>query len=220
MKKLLFTFFIAAASLAVNAQATFGIHANGILSSAKAEEKEGNTTVSTKFDSRFSWKAGVVADMPISENISFMPQLNLLSKGGKMSQSESGFSSSMEMRFTYLELPLNFVYNHTSGLFIGAGPSLSYGIGGEAEVSLSGGGINESETVKIKFDGDDEANDDKAHLKALELGANLIAGYRLSNGLFFNVQYNHGLSNIDPAEGSSFKNKYFGFGIGYFFSAK
>ena len=219
MKKFMFTFFIAAASMAVNAQ-TFGVHANGILASAKSEEKDQNTTLSTKLDSRFSWKAGVVGDIPIAENFSFMPQLNILSKGGKLSQSEAGFTSSMEMKFTYLELPLNLVFSHTSGLFIGAGPSLSYGIGGEAEVTVSGGGLSETGTVKIKFDGDDEANDDNAHLKALELGANVIAGYRLSNGLFFNVQYNQGLSNIDPSEGSSFKNKYFGFGIGYFFGAQ
>ena len=180
-----------------------------------------------------------MAQVPISYNLSFMPQLNLLSKGGKLDQSEtSDFGGTTvtetikaDAKLTYVELPLNFVYTTADaeeglgGFFIGIGPNIGFGLGGKIDgtYTISALGQTESEPLDtdVKFDGksDDEldSNDEDAHFKRLDFGANIIAGYQLSNGLFINAHYTHGFSNINPNSGIESKNRYFGFGIGYFF---
>ena len=115
MKKSLLTMCMVVASCILYAQG-IGVHANVIFPS--------NTFGGDVDDSktRVSWKVGLVADAPISENFRFMPQLNLLSKGGK--EEEDG--DKMTTNLTYIELPLNFVYSVDggTGFFAGAGPQL------------------------------------------------------------------------------------------------
>jgi hypothetical protein len=235
MRKVFIAFSLLTVSvLGAQAQTTFGVHGNGILASMKGEFKDDNgETQKQEGKNRFSWKAGVFANVPLAETFSFMPQLNLLSKGTKIDQKESvdffGTTYSVDLKgeskLTYLELPLYFVYNsysETGGFFGGVGPVLSYGIGGKEEitstVTIGGDTQTESGEYDVKFDGKENSdNDNVSHYKALEFGAGIIAGYRLANGLFINAHYNLGLSNISPDKDSKVKNRYVGFGIGYTF---
>lgn len=213
----------------VVAQPTFGIHANGIRATMKMETTEDGESATANYnEGLYGGKVGVIAKMPIGTNLSFMPQLNLLSKGGKFEESESGNELGVEysidakdkVNLTYLELPLNVVYNYNS-FFIGAGPSISYGLSGKGDVyykfSFDGNADENAYDYKVKFDGKENADDDDYHLNAFEFGANIFAGYQLPNGLFFSAQYNKGLSNISPQEGTTLKTGYFGIGVGYFF---
>ena len=234
MRKIFLAFSLFTISaIGAHAQTSFGIHANGILASAKLEGPDDDGNIQ-KIDAknRFSYKFGVFAMLPLAETFSFMPQLNYLSKGGKIDESESQevfgttFTLDIEgdMKHSYLELPLYFVYNsfsETGGFFGGIGPVISYGLGGKEDITYTtriGTDTNsESESFNVKFDGKKDATDNDSHYKALEMGAGVIAGYRLSNGLFINAHYNLGLSNVSPEDKSKLKNKYLGFGIGYTF---
>ncbi len=235
MKKTFLLIGLITMSYLVKAQPTFGVHVNGIYASAKAESTEDGQTFKLDYKGRVSWKVGVVAEIPVSETFSFMPQLNFLSKGGKLKQTESfneaGLNFTIDIRdelsLSYLELPLNLVYNHFSGFFVGGGPSISYGLGGKSKFSFTetatvlGETITDSEsgTVNVKFDGESGAADDDRHLNRFEFGATILAGYKLSNGAFINLHYNKGFSNISPEANSTFKNQYFGIGIGYMFGS-
>lgn len=251
---LLFGMLLAAGVL--HAQARFGIHANGIVSTYSYEvSSAGMNQLSVDPNYGASWKAGVAAIVPIGSKISFMPQLNVLSKGnkdGKLSlvipvpvPDESGqtfevpvtLKSEFESRFTYLELPLNFVYN-TNGkkgsFFIGIGPSLSYGLGGKEKASatflLNGVPLDIPELNELSLDADvkfDGAKFDSSHLikkeshyKALEVGGNVLTGYRFANGFFIQATYNMGFIDIDPNEDAKIKNRYIGLGLGYFFNRR
>jgi hypothetical protein len=228
MRKILFVFGLLTAVSAANAQTTFGVHANGIMASGTQEFGDEKSDIK----SLMSWKIGGVATIGLSENFQFMPQLNILSKGGKQEESykeDMGGGMMLEekeevkYKLTYVEIPLNFVYNSGS-FFIGAGPSISLGMSGKADykytVTFDGETESESDSYDIKFDGDKDADDEAAHLKMFEFGANVFAGYKLSNGIFISAQYNHGLSNISPYEETTWKNKYVGIGVGYFFGGK
>jgi hypothetical protein len=202
MRKLIVTITAPIAFFVLNAQTTFGIHGDVIFSKQKI--KANGITITG--DDRTSWKAGLISNIPLASQFAFMPQLNLLSKGTKLSfQGVSG-----ESKLTYLELPLNFAYT-SNGFFIGLGPVLSYGLSGKEE---SGG-----TSTDVKFDGEANPTDDLSHYKAFEFGGDIIAGYKLANGIFFNAHYNMGFSNIYPTSDGDVKNQYFGFGIGYFFNA-
>jgi hypothetical protein len=234
MKKVMLLAVVLALASIAHSQVSIGIHGNVIGASMK------NTEDGQDFDlkNRISWKGGLVAQIPISYSLTFMPQLNVLSKGGKMDESETtdfGGTSVTEsikadMKLTYVELPLNIVYSTAgeeggAGFFIGLGPSIGLGLSGKfkGDYTVSAMGQTESEPIDtdIKFDGknDDEvdANDEDGHFKRLDFGANVIAGYQLSNGVFINAHYNYSFSNINPNAGVESKNRYFGIGIGYFF---
>lgn len=229
MKKgILLVLLSAGVALAANAQVSFGVHANGIGAGGKMESEVEGETIKFDLKNRFSWKAGAVAFVPIAPNFTIMAQLNLLSKGGKISESYSesyegtdySIETKMEARLTYIEVPLNITYS-SENFWVGAGPSLSYGIGGKSTssfVTKADGKVVESseEEGKVKFDGKADNSDD-LHLKALEMGANFTAGYKFNNGLFVQANFNLGLSNISPAENSTWKNRYFGIGVGYVF---
>lgn len=220
-------------AIGAQAQTSIGIHANGILASFKAEgQDENGQTQKIEGKNRFSWKAGLFASVPLGETFSFMPQLNVVSKGGKIEETETTevFGNTIttkldgEIKHTYLELPLYLVYNsfsETGGFFGGVGPVVSYGIGGKEKYTVTStfGGSTQTatESSKVKFDGKENAQDEDAHYKGIEFGAGVIAGYRLSNGLFINAHYNLGFSNVSPEDNTKIKNKYVGFGIGYFF---
>lgn len=232
MKKLVLAFMGMAFITAVNAQHSFGIHANGIMSTYSGEYKDGNMTIKQDGKYKASWKAGVAANLLLVDNFVFMPQLNILNKGTKIEESGSEtvmgvpytYKVDGKSDFTYLEMPLYFMYSSNGelgGFFAGLGPVLSYGLSGKekATTSITFGGSTQSETSdgKVKFDGKKDANDDFSHYKAFEFGGGLIAGYKTASGLFVNAHYHHGFSNISPDTDTKIKNKYFGVGIGYFF---
>jgi hypothetical protein len=209
MKKL----FVASAFLLSfcwsQAQIQLGVHTDGIFAYQTAKASGTNATT----DSRFSWKAGLVGNLGLNRQISFMPQLNLVNKGAKFEYTGTGNTVTQVTKLTYIELPLNLVYNF-NGFFGGIGPVLSYGVSGKQTV-LDGA---DTRSYKMKFDGKTDISDGYSHMKAFEFGGDLIAGYKLKNGVFFNAQYNLGLSNVGSSPEGTLKNNYFGFGVGYFFS--
>ena len=79
------------------------------------------------------------------------------------------------------------------------------------------GPVNESENASIKFDGKDNGDDDNAHFKRFEFGANAFAGYQLNNGLSFQLQYRPDFTNISVEKNMSYKNNYFGLSLRYRF---
>ncbi len=239
MKKISILLF---ASLLISAagysQVEFGIQAGGNLGKT-IEENDGVKQEGNKF--LFGFKFGGVAKISLSDQFSFMPELNYVSKGGKLDFTEvvkegiitTTTKAAGETRMSFIEVPLNLTYNTASedgsGFFGGLGPVISLGIGGKTDgtatttIEVTGFPTQTaSSTYKadIKFDGKKDATDDYAHLKGLEFGGNVFAGYKLSNGVFAKASYNMGFSNLSPEDKTSFKTSYFGLTIGYFFGQK
>jgi Outer membrane protein beta-barrel domain len=204
---------------------SFGVQLGGNLAGATSKTTVNGTSVSQNYKSKFGILAGIVAELPLTDNISFRPELNFIQKGGTASSSQTvfGFTITNESKstFSYLELPLNVVYNVEAGpgnLFVGAGPTLGYGLSGKTKNKATSGNTTTNTDVSVKFDGKDNANDGKGHLKAFDFGANILAGYKLPSGIFIKAGYTFGLSNISPAANSTYKNKGLSIGVGYFFS--
>jgi hypothetical protein len=181
--------------------ARFGFDA-GILSSM-AKVTSDNQTSSSK--SRIGFNVGVLVDVKMGNDFSFQPGLNFVQKGGKDDEG----STSADISLNFLELPLDFIYHakgKTGSFFIGAGPSLSYGLSGKAKVTS--GGVTITESLHL---GSSE-NDD---LKRLEFGGNVLTGYEWKSGVFISFNYNAGFSNMSPQTGTKWKNNYVGLHIGF-----
>lgn len=205
MKKNVLLVFALLGALSTYAQMTFGVKAGFSYANVSMENNAGKTGLP-------AFHAGVIGDISLAENFALQPQLLYSAKGFKGKASPTG--DAFTYKLNYLELPINFLYKHEMGagkFFGGFGPYVAMGLSGKAE------------DVKIKFDGKKEADltetDEDWHLKALDAGGNIIAGYELKNGLLFSVNYSLSFTNQDP-DGAKTKNNYIGISVGYLFGKK
>ncbi len=207
-KALLFFVAITAIHFSLNAQnSRFGFTAGGSLASYKISADN----ISITGDNKFGFTFGTLVDIPVSEKFSVQPALNFVQKG--MVTSDDGGGSGVTVKYktsvSLIELPVNFLFN-SGGFFVGAGPSVAFGISGKGKTTYSDG--SPDETIDLKF-GNTEDDD----LKGLDLGANMVAGYRLPGGLMFSFNYNMGLNNLvpSPVDTEKMKSHYFGFRLGF-----
>jgi hypothetical protein len=170
-----------------------------------------------KNDMIIGYHAGVNIQIPIVPQFYFQPGLLYSMKGAKNSEG----SGTYKIKFSYLELPLNFVYKALLGkgyFFLGFGPYIGYAIGGKV-IPESGSSID------IKFKNVVEITDDPLvpYSKAFDAGANIFAGYELAGGLFLQMNTQFGMLKINPedkqitGDKSAIKNTGFGLSVGYRF---
>jgi len=232
MKKIFFFATLTLSCVLAHSQVSYDIHGGAILANM-SERYDSEDSFNGKF--RFSERIGVGARMPITSEISFRPELNFVSKGVKIDESYSlsmggssySVSAKGSLKLSYIELPLNFVYTQPSQkgavFFIGAGPSVSLGLGGKARahvIEIADGDREEtSQTASVKFDGKENANDDYQHYKAVEFGINFLTGFQLHNKIYIAANFNQGLTNInvDKADNGKTHTMYLGLSVGYFF---
>jgi len=204
MKRTFFTSTLLLILFVASAQKPqIGIVAGATLSNFKAKSEGEDLTA----DSKMGFTAGLITNFGVNEKFTFQTGLHLVQKGTKEEESIGGSTASAKLTSYWMELPLNFMYN-SGGFFVGAGPSLSFGVGGKWEVEFEG----EKESEKIHF-GNTEDDD----MKGFDFGANIVAGFQFSNGLLVAANFNQGFSNLmssDTGDGS-LKSHYFGLRLGY-----
>lgn len=213
--KLLFLSLLLIAGYTTSAQVSLGVQGGVVLSNASADQSD--FTFESKPKSRFSWQAGLMADVPFGEGgFRLLPELKFVSKGFKASEDVAGLGSvTGNVGLSYIELPVNLGYALDLGgaqLVLGAGPYLGFGLSGKAkyDVTIAGAG-SQSVEEDIEFgSGEDQ-------LKAFDYGANMMAGILFENGFMVKANYSLGLANLSNIPESSFKNNYLGFSLVYFF---
>ena len=181
------------------AQTRFGIQ--GSLQFANISSS-GNG-VSFTGDNLLGFRGGVLADLPISGQISLRPQLLYSTKGTDFSKVTG---TPLKTGIQYLEVPVQLMYSLNAGpghVVLGAGPYVGYALSsttnGTSDASLDG-------------------------LNRLDVGLALSAGYELESGLIFSGYFSPGLTNLiaDSAQlgGATSRNTAFGLNVGYIFGAR
>ncbi len=152
-------------------------------------------------DYKPGFTVGAMLDKQIGKTIFFQPALNFVQKGYKDDRDGDSFKVS----FNYLELPLNFVYRSKkeSGFFIGGGPSIGCGLGGNTNIN--------GEKENIDFGGDDNPD-------LFEVEANLLTGYMFPKKLQVSFNFNFGITSLMDSKEVRAKNNYFGLRLGYYFN--
>ena len=232
MKKIFLISAMTAVCFMGRAQAILGIQAGVNMASVKQEAPG----TSIKSDSKAGLIIGTFTDVNLGKSFSFHPEFNFIQKGGENTityMNSYGNSTTVDetkFKLSYVQLSPNFLYNIVAGkgkVFLGLGPDLSFGITGkykEKSTTTGTGGILgpivSTTNSKVEFDGEENASDYRLHLKGFDLGANFLAGYKMNNGIFISTGYTLGLSNIDPNDQYSFKNRGLYLKLGYRFSHK
>lgn len=215
MKKLYILTLACLLSGVAMAQETSGTTASGIKYGIKAGVNFAKVAVSGEgaedweegLKAQTSFQIGGYADIALGSSFSIQPGLTLSGKGFK--QEVEGYKFSRNVM--YLEIPVNAVYK-IGGLYFGAGPYAGLALSGKDKDEEEG---EDTEEEKLKFGSDDE--DD---MKGTDFGVNLLAGYQLSNGVNFGLNYGLGLSNLaNTPDGSDFKvtNRVFSVTVGFSF---
>jgi hypothetical protein len=207
------------AGTAASAQVSLAGQAGAVFSKAKTEEIGDITGLQYKEKSRVGFSAGLLADIPFGESgLRLMPELLYVQKGLKASGSldflGQSISAETNTNIAYLDLPVNLAYafDLSSGrLFVGAGPYAGLGLNGRTKAKITAQGQTSEEDEDVDFGSGEE------QVKRFDFGANVMAGYIMSNGLLIKVNYSHGFANLSNAPDGDWKNRYFGVSVGYFF---
>lgn len=228
-------------TMATHAQVLYGVQGSFQSSNVALGSSAGalgglGLDLGSMFKARLGFRAGVMADIPVTDRLSVRPQLLYSVKGYKVDPRPlitsllGGFGGGLTdalpdslvqtMGVSYLEVPVQVMYGLDAGpgrVVIGAGPYVAYALSGS-------------------LNGKAEAFSNDA--KRLDYGANLSLGYELPMGLTLSAYYSLGFANltttpqsppptdpdVDPdLDTSAFmptgsvSNRSFGFTIGYFF---
>lgn len=145
---------------------------------------------------------GGFADVTLSEQFSFHPELVFSSQGAKSDWEFEGMSGTAKTNLTYLNLPLLAQYNHESGFFAQTGPQLGFLL-----------------SAKSKADGHKE--DVKDGFKTIDFAWAFGAGYLTKSNIGFNARFNLGLSNIAKESGDyKVRNSVIQLGVFYVLGSK
>jgi len=184
--------------LLLNANAQkIGIKAGLSLANAQYEYTE--TSISTS--NLIGVQAGLIGEVPISNDIYFNAGILFAQKGTKMSL----LGLEIDFPINYLEIPLNFAYKYdlgTAKLFAQAGPYLGIGL----SAKMKGGG--EEETIDFGSEND--------QMKRVDIGINFAGGLEIKI-IQLGVNYGLGLINLSNDPDELLKNGVLSISVAAFF---
>jgi hypothetical protein len=208
-------FFVAALCCTINSfsQANFGIKGGLNIANQRLSASGNGMSASTSASSIVAFQVGGFADISMSKDFSFNPELLLSSEGANFSDNATG--TPIKPRLYYLRIPLNLLFvapiPNKSQFFFGAGPDFGFGLFGKT--SVSGQSTNSFQDSLFK---------------RFDFGLNFVAGIQANSGFRFSFSYYLGLSSIstplfnsliiaNSPEITSFKwrNFSFSFSVGY-----
>jgi hypothetical protein len=180
-----------------------------------------------------SFHVGGITEYGLSESFSLESGVLLSAKGTKLEYSESDqgitVTGTSSISPLYLEIPVKALYKVNLGstkLHLFAGPYFGIGVAGKYKTEMKATGLPsgvtlsslgfENESANIVFGSDVDSD-----LKTLDFGLNFGAGVEINN-LLLSLQYDLGLSNLDPLGSSEFemKNRVIGISVGYMFGVE
>ncbi len=162
-------------------------------------------------DSRTSFNAGLVAEIPLSERISFQPEVLYSGQGFDIQEIDQDnvfdTDENIEYQLDYIQVPLLLKVYLVKGLSVEAGPQFGFKINEE-----------------IDYQPNDNAGDidiEDSNVKDFDTSVALGAAYKFNNGFFISGRYNFGVTDIFE-DGTVFenvdaKNEVWQFGVGFMF---
>ncbi len=158
---------------------------------------------------------GVNAQIPIATDFYIQPGIEFNQKGAKSNDGNT------KVNLSYIDVPVSLVYKPLVGtghVIFGFGPYIGFGIGGK----VKGEGFESD----VKFQNEvsaSEISNGNAYFKRIDAGANIFAGYEMSNKISLQLNTQLGLVKVNPKlegspdDNSSVKNTGFGVSLGYRF---
>lgn len=155
-------------------------------------------------DSKLGFKAGIVADFPLADNIYLEPGLYFSPKGAKKEYSVAGVTTKYYTNLDYLEIPINGVYkfevNNNFAVRGHVGPYFGFGILGKEKTKVDGKVDKESKVSNFK-DGHNKYGYAHNDYSKFDFGLNFGAGIEFSV-CYLGVQYGMGFVDFNRNRGN------------------
>ena len=194
MKKIILALVVLTTTFYVSdAQIRFGLKAGASFYNFGGDDAE-----DLDLDSKISFNAGGMVNIPISENFSFNPEVIFNGEGAKMEEGDDRVNYNLG----YINVPLLLQFNSTSGFYAEFGPQVGFLMSAKYDFKI--GGVEGDEDIKESF-------------KGTNFSVALGAGYRMSNGFGIGARYNLGLSNIADEDDADLKTRGFQVGVSFLF---
>ncbi len=192
----------------------------GILGGVNFQNLNGKDYVGDKLENSLilGYHGGINLQIPVAPEFYFQPGLLFSTKGAK--NTEGVLTNTVKL--SYVELPLNVVYKGWLGngfFMLGFGPYVGYAIGGK--VITEGGSASVERDIEFKNVVELTDPITTPYFKGLDAGGNIFFGYEMASGIFFHVNAQLGMININPEykilpeDKSIIKNTGFGLSLGY-----
>ncbi len=208
MKKLILLISLVGVGLATQAQITFGLKAG--LNAGLATQKVDLPGVENESPKLLpSFHVGGFLDIGLSESFSIQPGIQLNGRGSRVEH--EGHHD--DLRIYSLDVPVNFLYR-SGGFFIGAGPSVGYGLSAKTHADEEEEEGHNHDDDKVKF------GSEPGQLKPINFGINATTGYELKNGLFVSASYLADLSNWSNIDKVTQRYSFFSVSLGFRFGKK
>ncbi len=206
MKKLLLIAVLFGASFA-KAQVSYGLKAGVTLGEISNSLYKQQTHPSVFFSA--------YADIPFATNFSIQSGVTIGGKGSDFTESYDFASLDHVLSVMTIEVPVNAVYSiptgNTGKFMLGVGPYIGFNVSGKDNYVGHIGSTKVEVSDDLTFTGKDRS------LNLLDVGGNFMVGYRFNHKLVLRVNYNLGLTDINPRidKTQSFRN--WAFGVGFQF---
>ncbi|MGO3238658.1 MAG: porin family protein, partial [Psychroflexus halocasei] len=136
-------------------------------------------------DSRTSFNAGIVAEVPYSERFSLQAEVFYSGQGFEVEDINFAGANintnKIEYQLDYIQVPLLAKVYLIEGLNVYAGPQIGFKV--NEEIDYESGDVNVDDTILP------EAQD-------FDFSGTVGAGYKFDNGLFVDARYNYGFSDL------------------------
>lgn len=152
---------------------SYGLKAGPYLSNGVVK-----TSSKTYRGSSPGFHAGAFADITLSDNFLVQPALLLCMKNAKVSD-----LNGINIHLWTIDLPVTALYSRGK-FFGGIGPNFSFGLSGHYKYRDD------------KYNLYKEDNNGLFSIKRFELGANILAGYRINEKYLVSAHFTQGLTNL------------------------
>lgn len=220
MKKFMLMAIAILVAMAGFAQVKFGVQVIGNLSTASLKSEP---AVDFNKKSKLLPGLGIVAEYDVSDKLTIRSGINYLQHGLSVNteiKQPLSIKAMAENKLHYLQVPVNILYNIPAGnkkFYVGAGGYAGYGVSGRSvqttRLTTQEGNVNVSVERLNAFKKESQSG---AGLKRFDAGASALAGVKFQNGVFANIAYQLGLTNISDGDGK-YKNRGLQLSVGYLF---
>lgn len=232
MRKIFTLIAACAVSFVAHAQPPIKVSPEIGLTLSSMKQRIGGNDYTTQ--SQIGFRAGVLVDIPLAERLYLQPGLAASIKQGAQSHYEKFYYTGTGLPvsehdnrtydISYFQVPIYLTYKtgkeyDDPKFWVGIGPSFNFATGGRYRQDykdfLNGRSRPHSKDYSMRIGNVHNYHD----IRMFDLSANIALGYELPFGLYFRLQYAHGLLNIAPGGGNHnvFRNYGASFSLGFQF---
>ena len=204
MKKLLFITVLLMSITGLRAQEFhFGARLGGNFTTLSVSGDNSDWAKNSKGKPGFS--IGAVSEFMLNDQFAIGVELNYATAG----DAYSFFDGELKVTeyLSYIQIPVMAKYYINENFYLNAGPQLGFLSSAEEQINFMGADAPE-----------DKLKDVKKKYESTDFGLNIGAGYKFENGLFLDLRYTAGMSDIYKDKDTTKKNNAVMFSVGYFFN--